>query len=64
MATLYADVNNGVHLYGDDDFVTDIIDETTFYNSLSDLPSHKYIKCKNVSEEMMETIKNHYGIHN
>jgi len=63
MSTLYAETANGVHLRGDDDFVTETVDEKTFIASLPALSDDEYIKCDTISDEAYAAIEAEYGIH-
>jgi hypothetical protein len=59
---LYADTTNGVKFSGDDDHVTEIMTQKNFFDSLSDLSDSEYIMCEDVSENIVNLIKQEYGI--
>ena len=60
---LYADVTNGCHENGDDDFVTEYVDEQLFIDSLPTMKDADYLCCENVSAETYAQINAEYGIH-
>lgn len=63
MKTLYAEIQTGVHVRGDDSFVTEIVkDEKVFYAALKDLADGEYIRCDTISDAMEEKIAAEYGI--
>ena len=59
---LYADTNNGVDFSGDDDHVTEIMTPEDFFDSLSDLSDAEYIMCEDSLENIVNLIKQKYGI--
>lgn len=62
-SVLYADTTNGVLSHGDDQYVTNTVNEETFFDSLKTLPDEEYIKCENISQTMYDKIQKVYAIH-
>ena len=63
MIALYADTINGVSMRGDDDLVTEQLDQQTFFESLADLCDGDYITA--IVDPIMATkIDSIYGINN
>ena len=58
---LYADIINGVHENGDDDYLTNVMDQNTFYDRLCTLKEEEYITAF-CSKEMIKKIDDEYGI--
>lgn len=63
MKTLYADTASGVHVRGDDQYVTDTVDAATFVRELPTLKDGEYLRCDEITPEIEATLEAEYGIH-
>lgn len=59
---LYADNVYGLSEYGDDSFVTEVVDEKTFVDALPRLTDNEYIRCDKVSKKTAKLLDDEYGI--